>query len=335
MAAVRRSNAIRFAILAIVAIAFLPRAASAATLPIRHLRSEIRRLGARLPASAAFEVLDLSSGYAVGYNADTSMPAASVIKVAVMVQVFEDLERGDFSLDRRVMLEASDKDDGSGDLCEQAVGTSYSVSELLARMIDVSDNTAANMLIRLVGRQNVNRTMRTLGLFHTHLYADIRTQGWAIRNELRTSPSDMVRLLAMMAERRLVDEWSSNEMISLLEDDEYNEMLPEGLPDDVLVAHKTGSLFDTLNDVGIVYADGAPYVIAVLTTGLPSQTLGLRFMHKLSRDVYDGEIALGEWRQEQGLSTFDVGSVGNMPNAPDVRYWDNASTEADATGGGL
>ncbi|MGH7737638.1 MAG: serine hydrolase [Candidatus Tyrphobacter sp.] len=334
MAAGRRSGVIAFAVLAIAAFAALPRAAYAAPAPLRRMRVETRRLAQRLPASAGFEVLDLSSGDVAGYNARVSMPAASTIKVAVMADVFRDLELGRFALDRRVTLQARDKDDGSGDLCYAPDGTSYTVSDLLARMIDVSDNTAANMLIRLVGRQNINRFMRSLGLHHTHLYASIRTQGWAIRNELRTSPADMVRLLALMARRRLVDEWASNEMISILEDDQFNTLLPQPLPDDVLVAHKTGSLFDTLNDVGIVYVDGAPYVIAVLTTALPSQDVGRAFIHALSRDVYLGEVRLASWRFAKGLPSFDVGTANDVPNAPDVRYWDNAATESDVTGGG-
>ncbi len=317
-------------------IASSPAAARTAPKQVRQLRTELRRLAERLPAQTAFEVYDLSSGYSVGYNANSSMPAASTIKVAVMTEVFKQLEEGDFSLDHRVVLRASDKDDGSGDLCGAPVGSEYSVSELLARMIDVSDNTAANMLIRLVGRHNINREMYSLGLHHTWLSDYIRTQGWAVRNELRSSPSDMVRLLKLMAERQLVDEWSSNQMISILEDDEFNTLLPESLPDDVLIAHKTGSLFDTLNDVGIVYADGAPYVIAVMTTGLPSQSLGKMFIHALSRSAYQGEMRLAIWRTAKGLGSFSVGAVGDIPSAPDVRYWDNAATEASASiGGGL
>lgn len=334
MAAVRRSNAIRFAVFAICAIAIIPRAATAAPQPIREMRYQLRTLARHVPAAVAFEILDLSSGLAAGYNADASMPAASTIKVAVMVEVFKRLEDGDFSLDRRVTLEGRDKDDGSGDLCDAADGSSYSVSELLERMIDVSDNTAANMLIRLVGRQNINRDMRALGLRHTHLASSIRTQGWAIRDELRSSPSDMVRLLALMAKRRLVDEWSSNEMISILEDDQFNTLLPAPLPEDVLVAHKTGSLFDTLNDVGIVYANGAPYVVAVMTTGLPSADVGRTFIHALSIDAFEDEARLAQWRLARGITTFDVGSANVIPNAPDVRYWDNATTEASSTGGG-
>jgi beta-lactamase class A len=140
----------------------------------------------------------------------------------------------------------------------------------------------------------------------------------------------MVRLLQLMAERRLVDEWSSNEMVAILEDDQFNTLLPQPLPDYVAVAHKTGSLFDTLNDVGIVYADGAPYVIAVMTTALPSRDIGRAFIHSLSRTVYRGELRLAAWRTAHGLASFDIGTA-HVPNAPDVRYWDNAATEG--TGG--
>jgi beta-lactamase class A len=331
VAAGRRSSAFRFAIVAICAIVLMPLAASPAPKPLRQMRAEIRHLASHLPAQTAFEVMDLSSGLVAGYNADASMPAASTIKVAVMVEVFQQLERGDFSLEHRVVLRASDKDNGSGDLCDEPAGSAYSVADLLSRMIDVSDNTAANMLIRLVGRQHINRDMRRLGLHHTYLANYIRTDGWAIRSQLRSSPADMVHLLALMAERKLVDAWSSNEMVSILEDDEINTLLPQPLPDDVLVAHKTGSLFDTLDDVGIVYADGAPYVIAVMTTALPSRGLGRSFIRALSRVVYHGELHLAAWRVARGLSTFDIGDAARIPNAPDVRYWDNAAT--DATGG--
>lgn len=290
----------------------------------------MRRIAAHLPARSAFEFLDLSTGLHAGYNANASMPAASTIKVAIMVEVFKQLELGDFSFDRRVALRASDRDWGSGDICDAPLGSTYSVSDLLSRMIDVSDNTAANMLIRLVGRRNINREMYALGLRHTWLSNYIRTDGWAIRNQLRSSPSDMVHLLRLMAQRRLVDEWASNEMVDILEGDQFNTLLPQPLPDDVAIAHKTGSLFDTLDDVGIVYADGAPYVIAVMTTGLPSRTLGRAFIHDLSRMVYQGEMRLATWRIARGIAAFDIGTA-TIPNAPDVRYWDNAVTEG--TGG--
>jgi beta-lactamase class A len=303
-----------------------PVAGSTAELPgpLAQLNKDVRALSARLPASSALEVFDLSTGYHTGVNAAASMPAASTIKIPVMVEVFRQLAAGRFDLDRRVTLEGRDKDYGSGELCDAPAGSTYPVSVLLQKMIDISDNTATNMLIRLVGRQSINHSMVDLGLERTRLADDIRTDGWGIRQQLRTSPDDLVRLLAMMARRQLVDEWSSNEMLSILEQDQFNTLIPAPLPVDVLIAHKTGSLFDTLNDAGVVYADDAPYVIAVMTTALPSQDLGRSFIHTISRLAYNDEERLAQWRESSGLLWPNAPSdPGRSPKSasPDVRYW--------------
>ncbi|HKU81076.1 MAG TPA: serine hydrolase [Candidatus Tumulicola sp.] len=324
-------------VIAVLVTAFAAAAhARAAVLPapMASLDRDARRLAAGLPAASALEVLDLSTGYHAGVNASESMPAASTIKIPIMVEVFAQLQAQRFDLAHRVTLRASDKDWGSGDLCDAAPGSSYSVAELLEKMIDISDNTATNMLIRLVGRGRINAAMRELGLHRTRLAGDIRTEQWDVRQRLRTSPSDLVRLLALMARRRLIDEWSSNEMISILERDQYNTLLPEPLPEDVPIAHKTGSFFDTLNDAGIVYADDAPYVIAVMTTALPSQTLGRTFIHSLSRMVYVHELRLASWRQHSGID-FPLAALG-VPGAdesPDLRYWSTGLGGDAGTGG--
>ena len=127
--------------------------------PFATLKRDVRMLAHRLPASSALDVVDLNTGYNAGFNASKSMPAASTIKLPVMVAVFEALAAGNFDLNRRVTLEPQDKDDGSGDLSGARSGSTYPVSVLLDKMIDISDNTATNMLIRLVGRRTINREM--------------------------------------------------------------------------------------------------------------------------------------------------------------------------------
>lgn len=250
------------------------------------------------------------------------MPAASTIKVPVMVEVFRQLEEGKFDLNRRLTLQASDKDYGSGDLCDAPVGSEYTIQDLLARMIDVSDNTATNMLIRFVGRRAINLEMADLGLQHTHLNEDVRTSTWSVRTALRSSAHDMVTLFSMMAKRQLIDEWSSGEMISILEDDQINSLLPASLPEEVPIAHKTGSFDDTLNDAGIVYEDDAPYVIAVMTTRLPSLSRGRSFIRSVSKLAYDQEARLASWRWGAGIAPF---AGGPAVTPPDVTYWSSSA----------
>ncbi|MBV8355564.1 MAG: serine hydrolase, partial [Candidatus Eremiobacteraeota bacterium] len=225
-----------------------------------------------------------------------------------------------------VRLRASDKDWGWGDLCDVPVGSAYPVSRLLWKMITESDNTATNMLIRLVGRQNINRTMRELGLYQTRVGDYIRSDG-DIR-ALRSSPSDMVRLLESMAREQLVDEWSSRQMIAILEGQRHNTLLPAPLPPETKIAHKTGMLHDTLNDVGIVETSRAPYVIAVMTTHLPSLDLGRTFIRGISRMTYQAMERVADWRQSAGVSPVEALTQPVPPVSSDLRLWLPSAREA-------
>ncbi len=268
----------------------------------------------------------MTTGATTGINASAEMPAASTIKIPVMVEVFRQLVNGDFDLNTQLTLRQSDKDWGYGDLCDARVGTSYSVSRLLSLMIDVSDNTATNMLIRLVGRQHINATMNELGLRHTRLADFIRSEGPSIRWALRSSPSDMAHLLRAMAQRQLVDEWSSSEMLAILRDQKHNGLIPEPLPAGTTIAHKTGTLHDTLNDVGIVYgAREDPYVIAVMTTDLPTLDAGRRFIRGVSKMAF---TAIERFTAVRDVDPWMAELHDATPALPDQQMWTPANAHA-------
>jgi beta-lactamase class A len=284
--------------------------------PLAELQATLTLAAHRAPGRVAMEVKDLGSGLSSSINANAVMPAASTIKIPVMVEVFQQLQAGKFDLNHRVTLMPHDRDWGSGEIADAPVGSTFPVSELLTQMIAVSDNTAANMLIRLVGRSNINAEMHNLGLRHTRLSDYIHTASWSIRNTLRTSPADMVRLLSDMAQKRLVDEWSSQTMIDILERQEINTLIPEPLPE-IPIAHKTGSLADTLNDVGIVYASNGTYVIAVMATQLSTLSAGRRFIRRVSSMAYKDLQQLGHLR---ALDAF--GSSAALPDPDqDTPVW--------------
>ena len=296
--------------------------------PLAQMRALLRSAAMGAPGVAAYAVRDLATGYTSGYNMNQVMPAASTIKIPIMVEVFKQMAAGNFDLNRRVELLARDRDRGSGTICDSPVGSTFPVSMLLTQMITVSDNTAANMLIRLVGRRHINATMADLGLHHTHLADYIRTEEWSVRTALRTTPSDMVHLLTDMAKNRLIDEWSSRHMVAILEDQEINTLLPEPLPD-IPIAHKTGSFDDTLNDVGIVYA-AEPYVIAVMTTNLPSLGAGRDFIHHISRVAFTRMEQFAHWRTENGLDSSVLAPAAAAPeSANDTTDQSNAEATSD------
>ena len=253
--------------------------------PLPGLALKLRRLAERAPGVVAISVVDLNNGSALSINGDRSLPAASTIKVAVMVEVFRQIATGKFTLERTVSVFDRDRDCGFGLMCDARWGSQHTVRQLLAGMIDASDNTATNMLIRLVGRRSVNQTMADLGLDRTKLGDVIHSDG-DIR-ALRTSADDMVQLLAMIARREIVSDWACDQMLAILARQRHNKYLPRPLPRGLVIEHKTGTLNDTVNDVGIVELEGAPYVISVFTTRLADLDAGKWVIRQASRLTYE------------------------------------------------
>jgi beta-lactamase class A len=244
------------------------------------LDRQLERLVSDAPGKVAISVTNLDSGLGLSINGDANLPAASTIKIPVMVEVMRQIALKKFTFYRTVSLRDEDRDCGYGSLCDAPWGSRYTVWELLWRMITVSDNTAANMLIRLVGRRNINETMQALGLTQTWLGDSIRSDG-DIR-ALRTSANDMMHLLVMIADHQLINGKACTAMLEILAGQRHNTMIPAWLPKSLVIAHKTGTLHDTLNDVGIVELDGSPYVICVFTTHLADLDLGEQFIRRVS-----------------------------------------------------
>ena len=313
----RRVCVFTIACVALIAPALVCAAGAPAPLAALQLRLDLAATHA--PGRVGIAVEDLATGTISGVNESASLPAASTIKIPVMVEVFRQMSLGRIDLNTRVHLLKSDRDWGWGDLADAPPGTVKNVKALLWLMITDSDNTATNMLIRLVGRAHVNQTMARLGLRRTRLGDYIRSESDEIRYALRTSPRDMVKLLDEIAREKLIDAWSSREMLAILDGQTHNSLLPVPLPPDVKIAHKTGSLHDTLDDVGIVYGEQEPYIIAVLTTQLPDLELGRRFIRKVSRIAYDELSHYAVRRVQAGLPGFSIDRP--LLAAPDALMW--------------
>ena len=112
-------------------------------------------------------------------------------------------------------------------------------------------------------------------------------------------------------------------MMLILEGQKHNGLLPVPLPHDLKIAHKTGELHDTLNDVGIVEDDRAPYVIAVMTTSLPTLDVGRSFIRGVSWIAYQAMEHVANLRAVEGLTPLERLTQPQTPDAtsPDVQMW--------------
>lgn len=123
-----------------------------------RLRAQIERLDAEAPGRLGVYVKRLSDGSTFDHGAGQSWYLGSAAKVPIAVAVLQQVDAGRLQLDTELALRETDKVDGSGALVWNRVGTSYSIAKLLTRMLGDSDNTAANMLVRVVGVQALNRS---------------------------------------------------------------------------------------------------------------------------------------------------------------------------------
>ena len=144
-------------------------AQAAAAAPAPSLQARVEQAVRTLRGSMGVAAKDLTTGKSVFVNADLPFPTASVIKVAVMVEVFHQAAEGRLRRDETLTLEESSKVGGSGVLLRLHGGLQLTINDLLDLMMTVSDNTATNMLIGKVGTPNVDARLESYGLKRTKL----------------------------------------------------------------------------------------------------------------------------------------------------------------------
>ncbi|MGB3532564.1 MAG: serine hydrolase [Microcoleaceae cyanobacterium] len=206
--------------------------------------------------------VDLNTGAYVDIEGPASFPSASTIKVPILVAFFQAVDTGEIRLDEILTMEDQHIAGGSGDMQYQPSGSQYTALETATKMIAISDNTATNMLIdRLGGPEALNKKFMDWGLKNTVL----RNLLPDLPGANKTSPRDLLSVLTQVNQGGLVSMRSRDRMFHIMEQTENNALLPSGIGNDAIIAHKTGTLNSVLADVGLVdMANGKRYLLAVL-----------------------------------------------------------------------
>lgn len=227
--------------------------------------------------------------------------AASTMKTPVMIEVFRQAREGRFSLgdslevrnEFKSIVDGSpyelDLKDDSDDSMYKKIGQKVPIRELLHQMITVSSNLATNLLMGLVGAESVTNTMRSLGASDIEVLRGVE-DGKAFERGMnnRTNAFDLLIVMKAIAQGRAVDSSSSKEMVGILLDQKFRDIIPADLPSDVRVAHKTGSITGVEHDSGIVFLpDGRAYVLVLLSKNLKNPEQGKRGLALVSKRIYD------------------------------------------------
>ncbi len=228
--------------------------------------------------------VDLDNGAYASFNGSAIFPAASTIKIPVLVAFFEDVDAGKIHLDEQLTMDKEIIGSGAGNMQHSPVGTKYTALETATQMIIISDNTATNMLIRrLGGAEALNQRFQAWGLEHT-----------AIRNWLpdlegtnTTSPKDLVYLLGRVNNGELVSLRSRDRLLGIMQQTKTRTLLPEGLEKDAVIAHKTGDIGKVLGDAGIIdMPTGKRYIAAVFSSRPHNDYSARTLIQEVSRTGY-------------------------------------------------
>jgi len=227
--------------------------AASPTPPTRDaLEAKIAKLASGFPGEMGVAVHDLSSGREIAVHGDQRFPTASLIKLAVMVEVYHRYEAGTLSRDQVVEVHEEDRaGDESVPLNMLHPGIRVTIADLVHLMIAYSDNTATNLLVREVGAANADKRMESYGLNDTKIFRPTFRDGHAdVYPELERefglgmiTPREAARLMGLIADGKVVSRAACDEMLAILGNQFDRQMIPRSLPfekDKIFVANKTG-----------------------------------------------------------------------------------------------
>lgn len=277
---------------------FVGRLLAAAALPQNARGAEyvpVRGAIERIPGIVGVYARTMSTGAALfSYHADLDFPAASTIKLVIMLTAFDAAARHPGAMHERIRYRSSELIGGSDFLAGERDGSYFTVEQLLVPMIQLSDNTASNLLITHFGFDEINRVARRAGMLRTHLRRHFLDAAAIVHHmDNRTTPRDMANLLYQIERGAreglptVASPAACRSMIRILLGQTDRNKIPAGLPQSVACANKTGEVDGVRNDVAIVEPFGdSPYVLGVFTKHLDNYAEAYTGIARISHLIY-------------------------------------------------
>ena len=221
-----------------------------------ELVQQLDQITASFPGGAGLWISDPNAAKPLySRNPDEHIITASLYKLGVLAEAERRVENGELHYSDVIVIQPEDiTEDGSF----EASGTELTLDQALEAMITISDNGTAQALWRLLGGQNIDASLAGWGMPDFHVAFDDSEDNVA-------TPRAIGQFFTLLAKKQLVSAAASDRMLARLERQEINDRLPAGLPDHVVVAHKTGNLVGLTHDAGIIYTPSGPRVVVAMT----------------------------------------------------------------------
>jgi beta-lactamase class A len=230
---------------------------------------------------------DLETRESLLINAQEAFPAASLIKIPIMLEYFRQIQEKRLSDDQLVTYNAVDRAGGNGHVQTYPLGTRFRLGDLLVWMITQSDNDATRILMRIVGPERLNYDLRLWGLKTTQLNSYLPSTYPEEKRQNRTTPAEMLRSFQLIFDNKLFTPDNSQKMLRILEQQVLNEEMPRYLPKALAIGHKTGLLAGVVHDAGIVTLFKKRYILCVLSQGDMPLLEQSNYLGRISRMIYN------------------------------------------------
>lgn len=235
-------------------VAGLALAATNAVAQTSFTRADTAVLHKQLDAIAAahhgvlgYSVSNLDTGERLSLRGDETFPTASLIKVPILVTLYDLVEQKQLSLDDPLTVLKIDQVPGSGVLQFMHAGMSLSVHDAAVLMSVLSDNTATNLLLDRVPMRRVWQKMESLGLPHTKVHSKtfLRITSVAMDSSVKyglgvSTPNEMARLFGLLASGKAVSPAADSSMLEILRNNADGDSMQRSV-EGVVAPHKTGA----------------------------------------------------------------------------------------------
>ncbi|RAP33063.1 hypothetical protein DID77_03655 [Candidatus Marinamargulisbacteria bacterium SCGC AG-439-L15] len=276
-------------VIMVILLASLSTPISKGPLHLQQLRQTLQQYSDTQNTTVSLVYMSTNSSESVALNPRLSVNPASVIKVPILIEAYRQLEMGRLKKGQLFEMKKEHLQKGAGRLKYHALGTRYTIHDLLYHMIVNSDNTATKMLIAILGQSRINEGIKRLGLRDTYLHTDNLLTG---QPKNKASAYDMALLLHKLYRGEVISKGASDEIVRLLSKQKYRWGIPQQLPKKLRVANKTGSLRWVSHDVGIVFFPDAPYILSIFVSDIKTTLQARKQVAKLSQIVY-------QWQKKQ------------------------------------
>ncbi|SET63732.1 beta-lactamase class A [Natronincola peptidivorans] len=278
---------------------------------MRRLQERIQQHIDKINGTVGIYIKNLNNNKTIIINGDERFHSASIIKIPILWEGLRQVEIGMKTLEETIALKKEDKVGGCGVLTLLQEGLELTLEDLLHLMVDISDNTATNMLIDHLGRDNINATLQSMGMKNTYLARKLMMVIPETYNY--TTPKDIGSMLERFVIGNGLNNVYAEKGMEILSKQQLNDCFSKELrlcgtcnervghhnlcptcstfvgdvdPKPVRFSHKTGSISGVVHDAGVMDLGERKVVLVGLTKGLDSNEIGKQLLADIGLEVY-------------------------------------------------